>query len=76
MRYRVDLLLRANVDDEALREILMRASTYAIAETVEANPSPIDTVSAPSTLQQRLNRTQGSEVRTSGESGLLMVAQE
>ena len=36
MRYRVDLLLRANVDDEALREILMRANTYAIAETVEA----------------------------------------
>jgi hypothetical protein len=36
MRYRVDLLLRVNVDDEALREILMRANTYAIAETVEA----------------------------------------
>jgi hypothetical protein len=37
MRYRVDVLLRANVDDEALREILMRANTYAITETVEAS---------------------------------------
>jgi hypothetical protein len=36
MRYRVDLLLRANIDDEALREILIRANTYAIAETIEA----------------------------------------
>lgn len=32
----MDLLLRANVDDEALHEILIRANTYAIAETVEA----------------------------------------
>jgi hypothetical protein len=36
MRYRVDLLLRAKVDDDALREILMLANTYAIAEIVEA----------------------------------------
>lgn len=36
MLYRVDLLLRANVDDEALHEILIRANTYAIIETVEA----------------------------------------
>ena len=36
MRYRVDLLLRAKVDDEALRETLMLANTYAIAESVEA----------------------------------------
>ena len=36
MRYRVDLLLRANLDDEALHEILMQANTYAIVETVEA----------------------------------------
>lgn len=34
--YRVDLLLRANVDDEALHEILIRANTYAIVEGVEA----------------------------------------
>lgn len=36
MLYRVDLHLRANVDDEALHEILVRANTYAIVETVEA----------------------------------------
>jgi hypothetical protein len=36
MRYRVDLLLRAKVEDEALREIVMLANTYAIVETVEA----------------------------------------
>jgi hypothetical protein len=36
MRYRVDLLLRANADDEALHEILMRANTYAIIEMVDA----------------------------------------
>ena len=34
--YRVDLLLGANVDDEALHEILIRANTYAIVEAVEA----------------------------------------
>jgi hypothetical protein len=36
MRYRVDLFLRANIDNEALHEILMQANTYAIAETVDA----------------------------------------
>lgn len=36
MVYRVDLVLRANVDDEALHEILLRANTYAIVEAVEA----------------------------------------
>lgn len=36
MRYRVDLLIRADADEEAVHEILMRANTYAIAETVEA----------------------------------------
>jgi hypothetical protein len=36
MMYRVDLLLRADVDDEALHEILIRANTYAIVTTVEA----------------------------------------
>jgi hypothetical protein len=36
MWYRVDLLLRANVENEALHEILTRANTYAIAETIEA----------------------------------------
>jgi hypothetical protein len=36
MRYRVELLLRANADDEAVHEILMRANTYAIIESVDA----------------------------------------
>ena len=36
MLYRVDLLLRASVDDEALHEILVGANTYAIVDTVEA----------------------------------------
>jgi hypothetical protein len=36
MRYRVDLLIRADADEEAVHEILMRANTYAIIETVEA----------------------------------------
>lgn len=35
MMFRVDLLLRADVDDEALHEILIRANTYAILTTVE-----------------------------------------
>jgi hypothetical protein len=35
MRYRVELVLRSNVDDEALHEILIRANTYAIIEAVE-----------------------------------------
>ena len=37
MWYRVDLLLRAKVDDDALRDILMLANTYAITKSVEAN---------------------------------------
>jgi hypothetical protein len=36
MRYRVELLIRADADEEAVHEILMRANTYAIIETVEA----------------------------------------
>jgi hypothetical protein len=36
MMYRVDLVLRANVDDETLHEILLRANTYAVVEVVEA----------------------------------------
>jgi hypothetical protein len=36
MMYRVDLVVRANVDDEALHEVLIRANTYAIVEAVEA----------------------------------------
>jgi hypothetical protein len=44
MRYRVELLLRANADDEAVHEILMRANTYAIIETVEATRDKADEV--------------------------------
>jgi hypothetical protein len=36
MMYRVDLLVRADVDEEALHEILIRANTYAIVTTVDA----------------------------------------
>ena len=35
MLYRVELVLRADLDDEALHEILIRANTYAIIEAVE-----------------------------------------
>ena len=36
MIYRVDVVLSAKVDDEALHEVLIRANTYAVVETVEA----------------------------------------
>ena len=36
MRYRVELLLRATVDEESLHDILIGANTYAIVESVEA----------------------------------------
>jgi hypothetical protein len=36
MRYRIELLLRAIVDDASLHDILMGANTYAIVEKVEA----------------------------------------
>lgn len=36
MLYRVDLVLGANVGDEALHEILVQANTYAIVQNVEA----------------------------------------
>jgi hypothetical protein len=36
MWYRVELLLRATVDDESLHDILIGANTYAIVGTVEA----------------------------------------
>lgn len=37
MWYRVDISVRAHIDDEALREIPLRANTYAIVDAVEAN---------------------------------------
>jgi hypothetical protein len=36
MMYRVDLVLRAYTDEDALHEMLIRANTYAIVEAVEA----------------------------------------
>jgi hypothetical protein len=36
MMYRVEVVLSANVDDDTLHEILIRANTYAIVEHVEA----------------------------------------
>jgi hypothetical protein len=36
MMYRVDVLLTASVDDDMLHEMLVRANTYAIVESVEA----------------------------------------
>ena len=36
MFYRLDLLVRADVDDETLHEIQLLANTYAIVESVEA----------------------------------------
>jgi hypothetical protein len=36
MRYRVELVVRATIDDESLHEILLGANTYAIVDTVEA----------------------------------------
>jgi hypothetical protein len=37
MWYRVDLSVRANIEDEALHEILLMANTYAIVDTLEAD---------------------------------------
>jgi hypothetical protein len=37
MWYRVDLSVRADIEDEALREIQLRANTYAVVDAVEAN---------------------------------------
>ncbi len=34
--YRIDLLLNADVDEETLHEILVRANTYAIVRAVDA----------------------------------------
>jgi hypothetical protein len=36
MRYRVELLIHSDLDDEALHEIEISANTYAIIEAVEA----------------------------------------
>jgi hypothetical protein len=37
MWYRVDVLLRADVDDDGLHEIAVLANTYAILDSVEAS---------------------------------------
>jgi hypothetical protein len=40
MQYRVELLIRSNLDDEALHEIEISANSYAIVEAVEATRDP------------------------------------
>jgi hypothetical protein len=77
MLYRVDLLLRANVDDEALHEILIRANTYAIIETFEATREASDddchftaTVDAPSP-EAALGSVLTVIAQTSGPVGLV-----
>jgi hypothetical protein len=40
MWYRVDLRVRADVDDEVLHEIPMLANTYAIVDEVQATRDP------------------------------------
>jgi hypothetical protein len=40
MWYRVDLRVRADVDDEGLHEVQLLANTYAIVDEVEATRDP------------------------------------
>jgi hypothetical protein len=40
MWFRIDLLVRADVDDEALHEVQLLANTYAIVDIVEATRDP------------------------------------
>ncbi|MGH2652110.1 MAG: hypothetical protein ACRDHK_12990 [Actinomycetota bacterium] len=87
MMYRVDLVLRASVDDETLHEILLRANTYAIVEVVEATrdsdgncfvtaridaPGP---VAAPGSLLTVLSQT-SEHVGLAEEGSLRRVAVE
>jgi hypothetical protein len=40
MWFRIDLLVRADVDEEALHEVQVMANTYAIVDIVEAARDP------------------------------------
>jgi hypothetical protein len=76
MWYRLDLRVRADVDDEALQEIPMLANTYAIVDEVEAARDPesgdprfkarIDAPNAQAALGALLTVI----AQTSGHSGL------
>jgi hypothetical protein len=76
MWYRLDLRMRADVDDEALHEIGVLANTYAIVDEVEATRDPeggeprfvarIDAPSAEAALGSLLTVI----AQTSGHAGL------
>ena len=77
MLYRVELLLRSNVDDEALHEILVRANTYAIVEAVDASRDTgsedrrfTARIDAPS-AEAALGATLTVLAQTSGQVGLV-----
>ena len=77
MEYRVELLLRSNVDDEALHEILIRANTYAIIEDVDVIPRyrlgelPVQAnINAPS-AEAALGASLTVLAQTSGHVGLV-----
>jgi hypothetical protein len=40
MWFRIDLLVRADVDDDAIHEVQLMANTYAIVDIVEAGRDP------------------------------------
>ena len=41
MWFRIELLVRADVDDDALHEVQLMANTYAIVDIVEAARDPV-----------------------------------
>jgi hypothetical protein len=77
MEYRIELLLRSNVDDEALHEILIRANTYAIVEDVDVTRDTdmescrfTATIDAPS-AEAALGASLTVLAQTSGHVGLV-----
>jgi hypothetical protein len=77
MLYRIELLLRSKVDDEALHEILIRANTYAIIEAVEVTRDAAAescrftaTINAPS-AEAALGASLTVLAQTSGHVGLV-----
>jgi hypothetical protein len=76
MWYRLDLRMRADVDDEALHEIPVLANTYAIVDEVEAARDPqsgdprfIARIDAPN-AQAALGALLTVIAQTSGHAGL------
>jgi hypothetical protein len=76
MLYRVELLLRSNVSDESLHEVLVRANTYAIIETVEVSRDAAEScrftasIDAPS-AEAALGASLTVLAQTSGHVGLV-----